>query len=387
VKKPPAIPPFLTRALRRQPSLLAGVVGALNFVGRLPRTRAAVVGVSIAALAAAIVLSVAASAQAAWAVGVLLERGALLAAACAVYAAALVARRRREVASAASRSWLAATPGAARGRAATAAILVAISLLWRLLAVLALALLLCVDAAVTLEQAVRLAAWAAAGAGMGAALGALVPPTPEAERHAASRYTRRPRAERGLTPSAAPLSAWPTAQALAWSRPENSRWLVLVAILSVPIGAGALGGLAILAAWLGVSYFAAALAALPHVARDAAAWLRSTPLGFWAFAWPIARNAFWQQAAGAGVAAIVMVAAGASPLDALELAFFWLALVALVAAVSLADCYRGRSPLTKIWLSALAALLAEQRARGLGLALALAVTAWHLRPGVTHERA
>ncbi|HZF28267.1 MAG TPA: hypothetical protein VE907_04055 [Gammaproteobacteria bacterium] len=387
MNNPPAIPPFLTRALRRQPSLLAGAVGALNFMGRLPRTRSAIVGLSIAALAAAIVLSVAARGQAAWAVRLLLERGELFALGWAIYTAALVVRRRREVAAAASRSWLVATPAATRGRAATGALLVAASLLWQLLAALALALLLCVDAAVTLEQAMRLAAWAAAGAGLGALLGTALPRAPDAERNPASRYTRRPRAERGVTPSAAPLSGWPAAQALAWSRPENARWLVLVAILSVPTGAGAIGGVSILATWLGASYLVATLAALPRVAREAAAWLRSTPLDFWAFAWPMARSALWQQAAGAVVAAIVMVAAGASPLDALELGCLWLALVVLVAAVSLADCYRGQSPLAKIWLSALSALLAEQRVRGLGVALALAVTAWHLRPGATNERA
>lgn len=387
MKTPPAIPPLLTRMFRRQPSLLAGAIGALNFASRLSRTRAALIGLSITGLAAAIVLSVAALGQAAWAVALLLERGELFALGCAIYAAALVVRRRREVAAAASRSWLVATPAATHGRTATGAMLVAASLLWRLLAALALATLLCVDAAVTLDQAMRLAAWAAAGAGLGALLGAALPRAPDAERNPASRYTRRPRTQRGLTPSAAPLSGWPAAQALAWSRPENSRWLVVAAILSVPAGAGAFGGLSILATWLGASYLVAVLAALPRVARDAAAWLRSTPLDFWAFAWPIARSALWQQAAGAAIAAIVMVAAGASPLDALELGCLWLALVVLVAAVSLADCYRGRSPLAKIWLSALSALLAEQRLRGLGVALALAVTAWHLRRGATNERA
>lgn len=386
MRRGPAIPPLVVRVLRRQPQLLAAALGALNLFGRLPRGRAALVALSIAALAAAIAVSAAASGRAAWAVGLLLERGALLAAGSAVYGAALIGRRRREIAESASRSWLVATPEAG-GRASTAAILLSISLLWRLLLLLALALLLATDAAIAFRQTLTLAAWAAAGFGMGSVIGLLVRRSPRAHAHEASHYTRRPRRTQRFVPSPAALASWPTAQALAWSRPENSRWLVLAATLSVPIGAGAVGGLAILAAWLATSYFAAVLAALPHVARDAAAWLRATPIAFSKLAWPIARGALWQQAAGAALAAAVMIAAGASPRDALELAGLWLALAALVAAVSLADCYRGRTPNTKIWLSALSALLAEQRVRGLGVAVALAVTAWHLRPGVTHERA
>jgi hypothetical protein len=375
------------RALRRQPLLLARAAAAAAFVRRLPRARSAFASLLIPSLAAAIALSAAARGQTAWAVRLLLDRPTLVALGCAVYAAALVVRRRREAAAALARSWLIATPGAVRGRRTAAAILVAISLAWRLAALLGLAFLVSADAAVTLQQSLRIAAWAAAGAGLGALLGASMRRAPHAERHPASRYTRKPRAQLDITPSAAALSRWPAAQALAWSRPENSRWLLFAAMSSVPMGAGALGGLAILATWLGMSYLTAMLAALPRVGAEAAAWLRSTPLDFWSFAWPIARGCLWQQAVGAAVAALVMIAAGAAPLDVLELACLWLALVALVAAVSLADCYRARAPLLKIWASALAALLAEQRARGLGVAVALAVAAWHLRPSVTHERA
>ncbi|HET8696755.1 MAG TPA: hypothetical protein VFO94_04680 [Gammaproteobacteria bacterium] len=380
-------PSALSRALRRQPLLLAQATAAASFLRGLPRARSTLASLSIASLAVTIALTAAARGQTAWAVRLLLDRPTLLAMGCAVYAAALVIRRRREAAASLARSWLVATPGAVRGRRAAAATLVAISLAWRLAALLVLALLVATDAAVALQQSLHLAAWAAAGAGLGAVLGAGIRRAPHAERHPASRYTLRPRAQLGVTPSAAALSRWPAAQALAWSRPENSRWLLFAAMSSVPMGAGALGGLAILATWLGMSYLTAMLAALPRVAADAAAWLRSTPIDFWSFAWPIARGCLWQQAAGAAVAALVMIAAGAAPLDVLELVCLWLALVTLVAAVSLADCYRARVPHWKIWTSGLTALLAEQRARGLGVALALAVAAWHLRPSVTHERA
>jgi hypothetical protein len=142
-----------------------------------------------------------------------------------------------------------------------------------------------------------------------------------------------------------------------------------------------------LASWALVAYLGALLLAVPRVARAAADWLRSTPITFWAFAWPLARRTLLHQFAGTLAGVPVMVVLGAEPLTAIYAGSVWLALVALVTAMSLADGYRARSQVAKIPLSILAVLLTEQRAQAWGISLAMLLTALHLHGGARHARA
>jgi hypothetical protein len=248
-------------------------------------------------------------------------------------------------------------------------------------------LLVSVGAAVTVEDTLRLSALIAAGGGAGALCGTWLARRTTARRHAGSRYAPRPTSAARSLPSSAALSRWPIAQAFAWSRPENARLLLAAAILSVPLGAGILGGLFIIATWLAGSYLAALLIALTRVARYASEWLRSTPITFWAFAWPLARRVLFHQLCGTVVAVGILSMLGAPPSTAIYFGTIWMTLVVLVAALSLADCYRAQSPTVKTVLSMMAALVAEERAHGWGLSLAVALAALHLRIGAKHARA
>lgn len=57
------------------------------------------------------------------------------------------------------------------------------------------------------------------------------------------------------------------------------------------------------------------------------------------------------------------------------------------AAISLADCYRARSPAVKTTFSIVSALVVEERAHGWGISLALLLAALYLRMGASYERA
>jgi hypothetical protein len=181
-----------------------------------------------------------------------------------------------------------------------------------------------------------------------------------AERHVGSRYVARVKPRAKLTPSSDGLAGWPIAQVRAWSRPENSRVVLVAALLAVQAGSSALGGLAVVAAWLLASYLGALLSAIVQVAKAAAAWLRSTPISFPEFAWSIARRAMLHQVLGTAVAAGLMLVLGAPASLAVQASGLWLLIVSLVTGATLADCYRGRSPAIRIALSlaALAALAA-----------------------------
>ena len=315
-----------------------------------------------------------------------LDHPAIVVVAAALYSAALIPKRRRAAAAAAAGSWLVATPRARRARGTTVFAMVLASLVLRWLAAAVVALLACSNAEVSLEQSVTLLGLLAAGCAAGVPLGWLVLRRDKTRRES-SRYTRRSKAVSSTRPSASALSRWPIAQALAWARPENSRLLLLVAILTVPGGIGPIAAAGMLASWAIVSYLGALLAAVPLVARAASDWLRSTPITFSAFAWPFARRELLHQLGGTFVGVGVMVMAGAEPLTAIHVGAVWLSLVALVTAITLADCYRARSPLVKLTLSLLAVLLAEQRAHGWGIALAMLLTGLCLRGGTRHARA
>jgi hypothetical protein len=157
--------------------------------------------------------------------------------------------------------------------------------------------------------------------------------------------------------------------------------------MTIPGGVGPLAAMCLLASWVVACYLGALLLALPRIADAASDWLRSTPITFWGFAWPLARRTLLHQLVGTVVGVAIMLLLGAELRDALYVATLWLALVALVAAVCLADCYRGRSPEVKAILSLLAVLAAEQRWRGWGIAFAMLVTAVHMRGGARYARA
>lgn len=383
-----SVPGWLAHVLRHHATLLAATLAIRNRLSRAATARSSIgMLAAIATVAAVVGFSIGGQGRAASALRWLLGVPVLVVCAAAWHAFSSTAARRRRLAAARARSWLAATPRSGHDSRASRALLAVLPLLGQWAAVSALALLTTVDTSVSAPQALRLGALLALGAAIGAAIAAALPLRAREPRHAGSRYASWLRRSAAAAPSADALARWPIAQTLAWSRPENARVLLLAAIVSVPGGTGALTGLLILVAWALCAYLTSLLAATAQLARAAALWLRPTPIGFWTFAWPLVRRVLAHQAAGTVVAVAGLVASGQPPASAVHTGAVWLGVVALVAAVSVADGYRARMPGMKALLAALVTLLAEQRAHGFGLAFAAAVTVWHLRLGASHARA
>jgi hypothetical protein len=154
-----------------------------------------------------------------------------------------------------------------------------------------------------------------------------------------------------LRPDAAGLSGWPIAQVLAWSRPENSRYVLIAALLAVQGGSSALTGLSVVAMYLVASYLAALLSAMTAVAKSAAIWLRATPITMMGFVWSVSRRALAHQLVGVALAIVCMLLLGSPMSMALQVAALWLGLFISISGFALVDNYRGRSPLVKIVLS------------------------------------
>lgn len=310
-----------------------------NGARRLPGSRQqGLLAAAIGAPVAAILLLLALYGGAARAALSALGAPWVVIAVAAIYAVALIAKLKRRTKSRLSRSWLAATPQVDSGGTATTAWLVAIPFVghFSLAAVAAAALSL--NAGVTLDQVARLLALAVLGYTGGALVAWAWPNREPKARHEASRYTRRPRARGELMPNDAALACWPIAQALAWSRPENSRQLLIVALISVPAGTHGLYAVGILAAWALLFYLIAVLAAVAHVARQASLWLRPTPLRVAALAWPITRRAAVHEAVGTFVAMTAMRALGTSWPTVVYIGMLWAAVVTATAAVVFAEC-------------------------------------------------
>lgn len=307
----------------------------------------------------------------------------LIGLAASLYALLFVTRRRAHLREERASSWLIATPISPRAFAMTSAMRIAAGLVLQA-AALAVAL---IALAMVNGQAVQ-SLWTpvgamAAGMFVGAVAGALWPLKNLAKRSEESRFVRKARATT-MQPSLTGLSRWPIAKAIAWHRPENSRVLFILAALSVPMGASALLGLAILAVWTLASYLLAVVRAVPAVAREASIWLRPTSLSFAAFARSIGIRALVHQTCGTALLGSVFVLLGAHVGDVLFFACLWLAITAMIGSIAIRQSYLSLPSFGRMLLSVLVVLIAESRGRGFGLPLALVVAGFHFR-GV-HER-
>lgn len=384
-KSPRGTAPFL-RWLQRHPALLSAAIRNVNRLRRIaaqPRSKW-LLGLGLA-LVATLVWMVATDAATGRAVAQALSRPAVVVAVAGLYGAWLVPLRWRAAAVGHADSWLVATPRALSTRGAMlAAVLRDLVVRWFVAALVAV--LASINTAVTIRESVMLLALFTGGLLIGAIFGGWRGWRGAKPRHEQSRYLRRPSAQALMRPSDQGLSRWPIAQALAWARPENARLLLAVAILSVPGGVGPAAAMGLVASWAVGSYLVALLLALPRVARAASDWMRSTPITFWAFAWGLSRRMLLHQVGSTIAAVIVMVVIGADVSSTLYAGSLWLVLVALVTVLSLVDCYHARSSGPKVVLSVLAVLMAEQRWRGLGIALAVMLTAMHIRRGNRYAR-
>lgn len=291
----------------------------------------------IVLVVAAVALLALLSNRLATAVELLSDYWLLTAVVTTVYAASSVANRRRRIHELHLQSWLIAAPISQASVRASQAIRTLAPLTAQFLVVISLILLMSGEG--------RVIAAITAGLLVGAALGWRASIERSGERTPGSNYVRVKRSG-----GAQALSGWPIAQVLAWSRPENSRYVLIVALFAVQGGSSAILGLSVVALYFIGSYLAALLSALISVAKAASAWLRSTPMSLSDFVWILCRRALLHQVVGTALAATFMLLLGAPLLATLQIAALWLSLVISVSGCALVDCYQGRSPRMKVAL-------------------------------------
>lgn len=373
--------------LLRHPELLAHWLTAANSVRRLTQNRRRAALLAGAALIGASLILCAAffgmRSSAVHLIEPLLAYWALVLLLALVHAFMTMSRRLRRGKAAVAKSWLSAAPMRPASLTLTRVLVAVGPIICQWLAACTLVAVIAVIESAQEGSARKLMGALSAGALIGSLLGFWRPKSRPRASYEGSRYARAVSVtvEQPLRASDAALSHWPVNMTLAWSRPENSRALVVIALLSVQAGSSMLGGIAVLAMWFSAAYLGSLLAAVVHVARDAGTWLRSTPMRFHAFAWPIARRALIHQIAGTTIAMGVMMLQGTSLAMAVYLGAIWLTVVAVVCAISLADSYRNRSPVVKIALSLTTMAAMEIRAHAWSIPVAVLIAAWHLRAG------
>lgn len=305
----------------------------------------------------------------------LAQHDGLLIAAVAVYGCLWGRRRWHELSDEFHRSWLAPLPFTKSSVRFSVAADFALACATRLILVAVMLSLLAV-AARHLDELMTRLVLAVVAFTAGTTLGGCWPVRVKVRRED-SRYV--PRVGPASVLSSDALSRWTVAQALAWQRPENSRIAVVVALMAVQGGSSVTQGLAVVGAWLLAVYLVSLVQATIHVGRLASVWLRSAPIDFANFAWPLARRAMSHQAIGAALAAAGFVALGMPALTALYAWVTWLTLVSCISAVSLADSYRGCRSNMKLVGVGTAMLAIELRQPYGTIPLAVLLALWHVR--------
>lgn len=260
-----------------------------------------------------------------------------------IHSVTSVSRSRRHAVAAWSESWLATAPLSAAAVRVNRAI-DCFALLFLQYLVVCLALAIAAMAGGEFGMILRPVAALTAGVLVGSAVGWWLPESKHREQLEASRYAVHAAAGNTalLQPSDRGLSHWPVARAMSMGRPENSRLLfVCVALFAVQSGASAVRGIAILVVWTIAGYLVSLLSAGITVAKEAADWLRPTPVSFVGFAWPLARRALLHQAIGIVVVAAAVFGSEAAWLAAVNLVVLWMGLVMTVYAFAASTSYRA----------------------------------------------
>lgn len=368
--------------LLRHPLLLAEWLAARNLLARL-RTRAAlVVAAGVGVLVALLVVVLTLGSRGAALFDGLVAYRVLTAIGIALYAALAVARQRQRSEVRYTEFWLAAAPVRQYSRTLAVLVVSVLPLASQLFAVCLLLAALGVGSRVDLAMVGESVLWVVGAATLGAAVGWWSARRSSADALQGSRYIGAVKLRDRTIPSTAGLSAWPLSQVRAWGRPDNLRLLVMVAaVIGVQAGASALNGLAVIATWVLGGYLSGLLSAVLRTAREAAQWLRSTPIPFAQFAWAVMRRALLHQVVGTALVAALIVILGAPWASALYVSALWLSIVLLSYSISLADSYRSRPSFLRLVLSFATLAVVEVREHGWSIPLAALLAAWHLRAG------
>jgi len=259
-----------------------------------------------------------------------------------IHSVTSVSRSRRHAVAAWSESWLATAPLSAAAVRVNRAI-DCFALLFLQYLIVCVLLAIAALAGGEFGTILRPVAALTAGVLVGSAVGWWLPESRHREQREASRYAVHAAAGNTalLQPSDRGLSHWPVARAMSMGRPENSRLLfVCVALFAVQSGASAVQGIAVLLVWTIAGYLVSLLSAGITVAKEAAHWLRPTPVSFVGFAWPLARRALLHQAIGIVIVAAAMSGSDAAWLEAVSVVVLWMGLVLAVYAFASSTSYR-----------------------------------------------
>jgi hypothetical protein len=109
-------------------------------------------------------------------------------------------------------------------------------------------------------------------------------------------------------PSLAALSHWVAAQTQQWLKPRAVSRLLLPGMLALPIGISGNDAIAVLTLWMLAFYLCALWLALIRVTREAAAWLRPTPLSWRRLAFVISWRPLLQQLQWTVLATVLLLA-------------------------------------------------------------------------------
>jgi hypothetical protein len=291
----------------------------------------------------------------------------------------LVANRRRQMIASLGQSWLASTPRAALTQSSSIALgtLWTPTWLWIVGALILFFAHLIGDVEPQLTSQVLL--MVTAGLWTGACSGWLLGTRRKGLRLPVSRYIpkRRSTAQQEIGVSLLGLSHWPIARAFAWANPDTARWPLMAAMLSVTAGSSAITGLVVIGSWTLLLYMVALLNSTVSVAREAALWLRTTPIALSRFAAAVGRRSFIHQFLGGLVIIGLLVANRVSLLDAALLVSLWISFVLIAYSTTIAYSFGMRS-----WAGAsiaaativLAAL--ESLHKGIAIPFSLFVSAW-----------
>jgi len=323
-----SFPSWTPAPLRRHAVLL---VEWLQLANALKRSSARSILWALAAVALMVAAATILSSRFAAVVNALHDYWLLTAVITTVIAASSVARRRRRISELHLQSWLVAAPIPQASVRASQTIRT-------LLPIFAVFVVAALFASLAI----------AAGLALGTIIGWRAGRHHSDARLHASHYVRSKHAGTHA------LSAWPISQVRAWSRPENSRYVLIVALFAVQGGSSATLGLSVVGLYFIGSYLAALLSALLQVGKSASAWLRSTPMTLSEFVWLLSRRALVHQVLGTILAAAFISILGVPLVVTLQIAALWLSLVISISGCALVDCYRGRSPIMKMALCVVA---------------------------------
>lgn len=363
-----SLPAWTPAILRRHPALLVEWLRLVNALSRWREEGSKAVLLVLSILAVALALLFSLSGHVVSAIQTLAEYWVLLAVVAAIYAATSVSARRRQLEESKSQSWLIATPIPPRSLLISHAFRVLLPLFVIAGIVVMFPALVALANEGIAAAAEKVAGAATGGLIVGSVFGWWTSRCIKSSGVVPSRYVPQPRvrpsetakvagelegehANAGMRPDATGLAGWPIAQVLSWSRPENSRYVVIAALMAVQGGSSAITGLSVVAMYFVASYLAALVSAMTTVAKSAAAWLRATPITLVGFVWSVSRRALAHQMIGVAVAIACMLMLGAPIGMALEVGALWLGLFISISGFALIDSYRGRSPLVKIALA------------------------------------